>query len=304
MKNVQRLQSGLLREAGITHGWFMRYGGVSEGLFESLNGKKGNGDLEHNVDENRKRALAGLCHPALDSGAVCSKSACLRKSSNIAFITHSFKTRINVFSKPGEYTDFDGSIARTKNVVLAHATADCGSIIIASCDRKAVALVHGSWHTLRDKIICDVIAKMKKYSSAELVAGIGPMICCNCYEFGSEASSLFDKKYIKVFDTRGFSSANQSNTTGRTRGALNVKDRLAYEQLHTEKNLPKPKDSQPKKYFVDLKQMVVDQLNEAGVFRIDDLAICTKEDNRFFSHRRGGRSSGRFLTLASITDVI
>lgn len=270
MENVQFVRSKLLTEVGLTHGWCMRYGGVSSGLFESLNGKKGSGDLDENVDENRKRALAALCHPersAAQSKDLVSRSdrilrpqkrllgARQAQDDKTAHIIHEFKTNILQAGKAGEFPGYDASVTTKKEVVLSQTTADCGSIIIASSDGKVVALVHGSWHTLRDKIICDVVAKMKTHTSRELVAGIGPMICVDCYEFGDEATTLFDKKYVR-------------------------------------------KSGQ--KYHVNLKQMILDQLKVSGISKIDDLNICTKQDDRFFSHRRSGAQSGRFLTLAAL----
>ena len=272
MSRVQCLESGVLNKADIKHGWFMRYGGMSKGLFKSLNGKKGNGDLDHAVDENRKRALAGLCHPELDSGTNCEKNSCLRRDDNLAHIIHSFQTNILEADNAGEFQKLDASFTTKKNQVLSQTTADCGSVIIASSDGKVAGLAHGSWHTLKENIICDVVAKMKKYTSKELVAGIGPMICVNCYEFGPEAATLFDQKYLTP-------SGLIPAITGTAR----------YNAT---------------KYKVNLKQMIIDQLRQSSITQIDDLNICTKEDERFFSHRRDGASSGRLLTLVSITDVV
>lgn len=241
MKNeVQFLESKLLSSFGVNHGWFMRHGGVSAGLFESLNGKKGSGDNDEKVYENRRRAWA-----ALDLN-----------SKKLAHIVHEFKTNILVATERGEFEYFDASITDERDIVLSQTTADCASVIIADKKRSVVALVHGSWHTLKAKIICDVVAKLKsEFGAIDLVAGIGPMICKKCYEFGPEANDLFDACYL-----------------------------------------------QPKlgKYLADLKQMVIDQLQESGVSEVDDLNICTLEDERFFSHRRNGAKSGRMITLASL----
>lgn len=183
MKNkVQFLESKLLLRVGIKHGWFMRYGGVSEGLFESLNGKKGSGDSDENVDENRRRAMT-----ALDLN-----------SKRLAHIVHEFKKNILAANQSGEFEFFDASITDNKDIILSQTTADCASIIIANKNGGVVALVHGSWHTLKAKIICDVVAKLKsEFGATELVAGIGPMICRDCYEFGPEAKELFASKYLQ-----------------------------------------------------------------------------------------------------------
>jgi len=225
--------------AGVTHGWFMRSGGVSKGLFQSLNGKRGNGDSNENVDENRQRAVVALN---------------LGKKAGLAHITHAFKSEILHADRKGEFAGFDTSITSNPNIVLSQTTADCSPVIISDVSGSVVALVHGSWHTLKAKIMCDAVAEIKKCTSEELIAGIGPTICQNCYEFGSEATSLFEPKYLT---------------------------------------------SRSDKFLVDLKLMVHDQLRESGVMSVDDLNICTREDSRFFSHRRAGARSGRFLTLAS-----
>lgn len=239
MNEVDFVQSAMLDDRGIRHAWFMRYGGVSEGLFTSLNGKKGIGDPDANVMQNRQRAAQALG----------------LKGQDIAHIVHAFKTDILVADTAGEYTFFDAAITTDPTLVLSQTTADCGSIIVASEDQKVLSIIHGSWHTLRDNIIRDTVAKMKSHSTQPFLAAIGPMICQDCYEFGPEAAQLFDAHYLKP--------AGQ-------------------------------------KFLVDLKQMIIDQLHESGVTQIDDLHICTKEDQRFFSHRRSGAKSGRMLVLARV----
>lgn len=247
--NVQFVTSPLLSQTGVAHGWFTCYGGVSTGLFESLNGKKGNGDADANVNENRQRAMEALAPESADQPPL----------DQLAHIIHEFKNNILEVEHGGEFQGYDASISKNHDQTISQTTADCASVIIASVDGLVVALVHGSWHTLSARIICNTVTKIKTHTSEDLVAGIGPMICKNCYEFGAEAADLFETRYLTEIG---------------------------------------------EKYLVDLKQMVQDQLKESGVTQIDDLAICTKEDERFFSHRRDGAHSGRFLTLAKITDVI
>lgn len=250
MKNdIQYVSSPLLDKLGIKHGWFMRYGGVSTGLFESLNGKKGSGDSDKHVDENRIRAIKSL-FAEVDSN----------DKLKLAHIIHEFKTNILQTQDGGEFQGFDASYTTTHSVVLSQTTADCASIVLADSNRKVVMLIHGSWHTLKDHVVRKSVDRVKTIAgTGELTASIGPMICYNCYEFGSEAKDIFNEKYLTASGSA---------------------------------------------YLVDLKQMVIDQLRRSGVSRIDDVNICTKEDSRFFSHRRDGAHSGRMITLASLTDVV
>lgn len=257
MKQVQYLSSELLTKIGVTHGWFMRFGGVSSGAFESLNGKKGAGDSDLHVDENRALAAALLS----DSQTM------------LAHIVHSFEANVLTADAPGDFVGYDASITSRKGLLLSQTTADCGSVIIADTKGQVVSLVHGSWHTLRDKIICKTVAKLKEHTKSELIAGLGPMICQDCYEFGPEAITLFEPIYVR--------HSVMGNKLAPTKYAEGIKYATTY--------------------HVSLKQMILDQLKESNVTQIDDVAICTKEDERFFSHRRSGARSGRFLTLASLT---
>lgn len=264
---VRFVHSQVLKRIGISHGWFMRFGGVSSGLFESLNGKKGAGDNIENVDKNRRRACDTL----------------ELNSQKLMHIIHSFETNILVAKRAGEFKNFDASISSREGLVLSQTTADCGTVIIADNVGSVVSLVHGSWHTLRAGIIRDVVAKMKEYTNQPLVAGIGPMICRDCYEFGAEAKGLFDSRYL----TPTTQIRHPELVEGSTQATRQIQRQLQNEKTGS--------------YLVDLRQMILDQLRESGVIEIDDLNICTLEDERFFSHRRSGAKSGRGITLASLS---
>ena len=55
-----KVEARLLALAGIRHAFFTRAGGVSTGLYESLNGGTGSRDVAANVAENRARMAAAL----------------------------------------------------------------------------------------------------------------------------------------------------------------------------------------------------------------------------------------------------
>jgi YfiH family protein len=240
MNNINFLQAELLSSSGIKHGWFMRYGGVSTGAYDSLNGKKGMEDSNENVVKNRNRAVSSLLQGS---------------SKELTHIIHSFEDNILTTNNAGEFNGYDASITISKGVILSQTTADCATVILASIDGTTIGLVHGSWHTLAKDIICKTVAKMRINSNSEIIAGIGPMICRDCYEFGREAEKIFKSEYLQTFGS---------------------------------------------KFKVDLKKMVIDQLKVAGVSKMKDVNVCTYEDDRFFSARRRGSFSGRFITLASI----
>ena len=51
-------------QRGILHAFFTREGGVSDGIYDSLNVGLGSDDKTENVHENRKRAMAAINRPA------------------------------------------------------------------------------------------------------------------------------------------------------------------------------------------------------------------------------------------------
>lgn len=228
---------------GARHGWFERSGGVSEGDFASLNVKKGFADSDENVTENRRRACR-----VLDANP-----------DEMVFIRHEHGDELLIAdeqTEPGDYIA-DATITNVPGRVLAQGTADCGTIVLSDPAGKVVGLIHASWRTLRTDLIQKTMAAIKEMTDEPISAALGPMACAKCYEFGDEATDLFDTKYLKTIKGR---------------------------------------------QHVDMATMIVDQLKSAGVNSIENLSVCTIEDERFFSHRRDKNADGecgRFLTLVS-----
>jgi polyphenol oxidase len=73
--------------------------------------------------------------------------------------------------------------------------ADCYPVILFDPVRRAVALVHAGWRGTAGRVTGAAIAAMEReYGSrpADLVAGIGPGICGNCYEVGDDVAAQFE----------------------------------------------------------------------------------------------------------------
>lgn len=182
MEKPTYLTSSKLSVLGIKHGWFTRIGGVSEAPFDSMNVKKGFSDSDQNVDKNRRLALETL---GLDTN-------------KLVFIRHEHGRTVVEAHRPSAVDiEADAVVTSEHGLVLGQGTADCGTIIIADKNNRAIGLIHASWRTLKSGIIAEAVKGLRKLGATDLVAGLGPAICGRCYEFGPEAKGLFPARYLK-----------------------------------------------------------------------------------------------------------
>lgn len=98
---------------------------------------------------------------------------------------------IAVVNGPGDAAGSvaDASVTRHKDAALSVLTADCAPIALAS-DDGAVGVVHAGWRGVLAGIVDAAVAAM---SPGRIVAAIGPCIHSECYEFGVDELSRFDR---------------------------------------------------------------------------------------------------------------
>jgi len=159
-----------------THAFTTRYGGVSSGIFESLNlAQRGEDDFE-NVEENYSR----LCN-ALDittDDIVCSTQV---HGTHIRVITGYDRGKL---FKP-EPEQADGLMTWTPGVALMVFTADCVPILLCDPVKKAVAAIHAGWRSTATDIAGIAVRQMVEEfasSPADIRAAIGPCISKCCFE--------------------------------------------------------------------------------------------------------------------------
>jgi YfiH family protein len=148
-----------------------RRGGVSEGVYDSLNLTAGTGDDPARVTENRRLACAEL-------GLV---------AENLSFNKQVHSTTVLRAGTRGEHAD--GIWTDTPGDAMLAMTADCLPIAIARTDgHRSLVVLHAGWRGLADGIVEQGVAAV----GGETAAVIGPAIGPCCYEVGQEVSSLFD----------------------------------------------------------------------------------------------------------------
>jgi YfiH family protein len=171
MHRLPVIESPLLaRLPHITHGFFTRQGGVSSGIYESLNCGLGSRDEEEKVKQNRSRVVAHLGADDLISGHQ----------------THS--TDVVFIDRPKSYQG-DAAITKTRGCALGVLTADCAPILLADRDQPLIAALHAGWRGAVAGICDKAVQQLKQYGGNRLVAAIGPAISLALYDVGQDMKS-------------------------------------------------------------------------------------------------------------------
>jgi polyphenol oxidase len=166
--------------AGIGHAFFTRTGGVSIGLYASLNGGVGSRDAPDCVAVNRARMAEALgvtperlltCYQIHSADAV-------------------------VAEKPwdgGQRPRADAIVSRTRGLAIGITTADCGPVLLADPVAGVVGAAHAGWRGALAGITDAAIAEMERLGAerARIVAALGPMIRQPHYETGAEVMERF-----------------------------------------------------------------------------------------------------------------
>ena len=175
----------------IVHGFSTRLGGVSEGIYASMNLSFTRGDEDAAVHENYRRFAAALGFSEKD--IVTSDQT---HTANVRIITE--EDRGNGITKPRPYTDVDGMITNVRGLVLATFYADCVPLYFVDPVHHAIGLSHSGWRGTVAKIGAVTIRKMQEtYGTdpADVYAAIGPSICQECYEVSEDVILEFQKSF-------------------------------------------------------------------------------------------------------------
>ena len=177
--------------ADIVHGFSTRLGGVSEGIYASMNLSFTRGDKDAAVYENYRRFAAALGFSERD--IVTSDQT---HTANVRIITE--EDRGNGITKPRPYTDVDGMITNVRGLVLSTFYADCVPLYFVDPVHHAIGLSHSGWRGTVAKIGAVTIRKMQETYGTDpkdVYAAIGPSICPECYEVSEDVILEFKKSF-------------------------------------------------------------------------------------------------------------
>jgi polyphenol oxidase len=175
-----KIEAASLTLTGIRHAFFTRAGGVSTGLYASLNGGVGSQDDAGRVVENRARMAAALGvepHRLL--------TAYQSHSPNVVVAEAPWPT--------GNRPQADAIVTRMRALAIGVTTADCGPVLLADPRAGVIAAAHAGWRGALTGVIEATIAAMERLGAArgQIRAAIGPMIRQTNYEVGTDLVTRF-----------------------------------------------------------------------------------------------------------------
>ncbi|MFS8035396.1 peptidoglycan editing factor PgeF [Xanthobacter sp. AM11] len=176
---------------GIRHAFFTRRGGVSQGIYASLNGGTGSADDPAAVAQNRARMAAAL--GVAPEGFL----ACWQVHSADAVVATVPWTRADA-------PKADAVVTRTPGIAAAVSIADCGPILLADAGARVVAAAHSGWKGALGGIVAATVARMEAQGArrGDIRAVIGPLIRQHSYEVGEDFVARFlaeDKAFARFF---------------------------------------------------------------------------------------------------------
>ena len=167
--------------SAIRHGFFTREGGVSEGLYASLNCGLGSGDVQERVRENRARVARRL-------GA---------EPANLITVRQVHSARALVADSPWPThapPEADAIVTTTPGLAIGALAADCAPVLFADHEARIIASAHAGWRGALSGIIEATVDTMEKLGARRdrIHAAVGPAISQAAYEVGRD----FEEKFL------------------------------------------------------------------------------------------------------------
>jgi YfiH family protein len=176
-----RLASPLLSAIpGLRHAFFTREGGVSDGIYQSLNAGLGSQDDPAKIAENRRR--------------MAEQMAVTPEHFLSLHQTHS--PDVVVASGPWEGASrprADALVTRTEGLAIGVTAADCGPILFVDPTARVIGAAHAGWKGALTGVVESTVEAMEKLGAdrSGIVAAIGPLIRQHSYEVGGEFVERF-----------------------------------------------------------------------------------------------------------------
>lgn len=182
------------------HGFSTRLGGVSQGIYTSMNLSFTRGDEEAHVRENYRRFAHALGF-ALEDIVTSDQT----HTTNVRAVTE--KDRGKGITRTRDYRDVDGMITDVPGLVLATFYADCVPLFFIDPVRRAVGLSHSGWRGTAGRMGEVTVRKMQETYGCRpehIYAAVGPSICQECYEVSEDVIVQFqgafsEKEWDRLF---------------------------------------------------------------------------------------------------------
>jgi YfiH family protein len=184
------------------HGFFGRQGGVSEGIYESLNAGERSEDSPMDIAENHKRIADAL------------------QADHLVSLHQIHSDQVEIISEPpASPLKVDGLVTKTKGLALSVLSADCGPVLFEDAEAGVIGVCHAGWRGALGGIVESTVAALCEAGAtpANISAVLGACISQPNYEVGNAFKSDFmeidetferffkdSEKDIPHFDLPGF----------------------------------------------------------------------------------------------------
>jgi YfiH family protein len=164
---------------GLRHAFFTRDGGVSGGLYASLNGGTGSSDDPGKVAENRRRMAEQI--------------GVTPENFLTVWQIHSPDAVVAAGPWEGQRPRADAIVTRTEGLAIGATAADCGPILFVDPSARVIGAAHAGWKGALTGVVESTVAAMEKLGAERsgIVAAIGPLIRQHSYEVGGEFVERF-----------------------------------------------------------------------------------------------------------------
>ena len=179
----------------VYHGFSTRIGGVSEGIFSSMNLSFSRGDDEACVRENFKRMAETI---GVEPNSLV--FAAQTHTTNVRKVTAEDKGKGIVY--PLDYQDVDGLITNEPGICLTTFYADCVPLFFIDPVHKAIGLSHSGWRGTVGKMGQETLRRMTEEYGTEaedVIAAVGPSICQDCYEVSEDVIEKFKEAFDEIY---------------------------------------------------------------------------------------------------------
>lgn len=170
-----------LRDApGVRHIFFTRQGGVSSGIYATLNCGPGSDDARTNVFDNRARAMAAL---DLEPDRLVT----------VHQIHSPTVVRVETPWQAADAPKADAMVTTVPGIALGVLAADCAPVLFADGEAGVIGAAHAGWKGALGGVIDATVDMMTELGarSERISAAVGPCIGQASYEVGQEFRTAF-----------------------------------------------------------------------------------------------------------------
>jgi YfiH family protein len=198
---------------GVRHGFFTRQGGVSTGIYASLNCGPGSRDDPANVAENRARVAESL-------GA---------EPSRLLTVHQKHSAEAVIAEKPwkdGKAPEADAIVTAKPGLAIGVLTADCAPVLLCDGEAGVIGAAHAGWRGALGGIVEAAVEAMTRLGAKpeRITAAIGPAISQGAYEVGQDFMQTF---VSQAPDSAAFFATDESTGEPHFDLTAYVADRLA-----------------------------------------------------------------------------